>query len=139
MSTAIFQHPDTQSVTPYASMGSKKLHEAADRALNHYLNPPIEEKSLSPAALFVVAPDVDCSKLLAMARDSLASASLLVSDFAGYLEGSQRHTALAIQQIIMLAELAVNRVADSADGAGQTSPASTSNPSNASKSGTFAT
>ncbi|MHC8317306.1 DUF6124 family protein [Pseudomonas sp. LB3P31] len=117
MSTAIFQHPDTQSVTPYASMGSKKLHEAADRALNHYLNPPNEEKtSAQPATLFVVAPDVDSSKLLSMARDSLASASLLVSDFVGYLEGSQRHTALAIQQIIMLAELAVNRVADSADG-----------------------
>ncbi len=117
MSTAIFQHPDTQSVTPYASMGSKKLHEAADRALNHYLNPPSEEKPASTAALFVVAPDVDCSKLLLMARDSLASASLLLSDFVGYLEGSQRQTALAIQQIIMLTELAVNRVADCSDGA----------------------
>ncbi|MCK1794138.1 DUF6124 family protein [Pseudomonas violetae] len=121
MSTAIFQHPDTQSITPYASMGSKKLHEAADRALNHYLNPPSEEKPASPTALFVVAPDVDCSKLLAMARDSLASASLLVSDFVGYLEGSQRHTAMAIQQIIMLAELAVNRVADCSDGAASAS------------------
>jgi hypothetical protein len=37
---------------------------------------------------------------------------LLASDFAGLLEGAQRSTMLAIQQIIMLGELAVNRVLD---------------------------
>jgi hypothetical protein len=37
---------------------------------------------------------------------------MMASDFAGYLEGPHRHTAMAIQQIVMLAELAVNRMLD---------------------------
>ncbi|MBK5414289.1 hypothetical protein JFV26_06715 [Pseudomonas sp. TH31] len=37
---------------------------------------------------------------------------LLASDFAWLLEGPQRSTMLEIQQIIMLGELAVNRVLD---------------------------
>ncbi|MCE6977730.1 hypothetical protein EI534_10065 [Pseudomonas frederiksbergensis] len=41
-----------------------------------------------------------------------AQASVMASDFAGYLEGPHRHTAMAIQQIVMLAELAVNRMLD---------------------------
>jgi hypothetical protein len=45
----------------------------------------------------------------------LASASVLASDFANNLIGPQRHIALAIQQIIMVAELAVNRALDNVD------------------------
>jgi hypothetical protein len=40
---------------------------------------------------------------------------VLASDFAGCLEGPQRNTMLAIQQIIMLGELAVNRALDNID------------------------
>ena len=36
----------------------------------------------------------------------------MAGDFAGYLEGPHRHTAMAIQQIVMLAELAANRMMD---------------------------
>ncbi len=36
----------------------------------------------------------------------------MTSDIAAYIELPQRRTILAIQQIIMLAELAVNRVLD---------------------------
>ena len=32
--------PETDPVSPYESLHSKKLHEAADRALDHYLCPP---------------------------------------------------------------------------------------------------
>ena len=39
----------------------------------------------------------------------------MASDFAGFLEGPQRNTMLALQQIIMLGELAVNRVLDKLD------------------------
>ncbi|MGF6490056.1 hypothetical protein ABH904_003829 [Pseudomonas frederiksbergensis] len=45
----------------------------------------------------------------------MASASVLATDFANNLIGPQRHTALAIQQIIMVAELAVNRALDNVD------------------------
>ena len=32
--------PETDPTSPYESLDSKKLHEAADRALDHYLCPP---------------------------------------------------------------------------------------------------
>jgi hypothetical protein len=39
----------------------------------------------------------------------------MAGDFADQLSRPQRSTALAIQQIVMLAELAVNRVLDRVD------------------------
>jgi len=65
--------------------------------------------------MFMIAPGIDSESLLAHACESLASASVLASDFANDLSGPQRNTALAIQQIIMLAELAVNRALDNVD------------------------
>jgi hypothetical protein len=65
--------------------------------------------------MFVVAPDIGTETLLAHACESLASASVMASDFAGFLEGSQRNTMLGIQQVIMLAELTVNRALDNVD------------------------
>ncbi|MHC8326187.1 DUF6124 family protein [Pseudomonas sp. LB1P83] len=109
--------PETDDVSPYDPLDPKKLNEAADRALDHYLNPsalktPVIRK---PSAMFIVAPDIDNESLLAHACESLASARVLASDFAGHLEGPQRHTMLGIQQVIMLAELAVNRALDGID------------------------
>ncbi|MGL6242580.1 DUF6124 family protein [Pseudomonas sp.] len=106
--------PETDDVPPYESIDSKKLNEAAERALDHYLNPaalksPVARK---PSTMFVIAPDIKDEDLLAHTCESLAQASVMASDFAGYLEGPNRHTAMAIQQIVMLAELAVNRMLD---------------------------
>ncbi|MBK5510272.1 hypothetical protein JFT87_08985 [Pseudomonas sp. TH15] len=53
--------------------------------------------------------------LLAHACESLASASAAASNFADELSGLQRNTMLALQQIIMLSELAVNRALDNLD------------------------
>ena len=63
----------------------------------------------------MILPDIDTESLLAHACESLASANVMIIDFATYLSGSQRNTALAIAQIIMLAELAVNRALDNVD------------------------
>ncbi|WP_030128666.1 DUF6124 family protein [Pseudomonas sp. QTF5] len=106
--------PETDDVSPYESPNSKKRNDAAERALNHYLNPsalksPVARK---PSTMFMVAPDIKDEDLLAHTCESLAQASVMASDFAGYLEGPHRHTAMAIQQIVMLAELAVNRMLD---------------------------
>ena len=106
--------PAADDVSPYESPDSKKLNDAADRALNHYLNPsalksPVARK---PSTMFFVSPDIKDEDLLAHACESLASASVMTSNFAGYLEGPHRHTAMAIQQIVMPAELAVNRMLD---------------------------
>ena len=104
--------PETDDVSPYESIDSKKLHEAADRALDHYLNPCALKSPMArkPSTMFLVAPDIKDEDLLAHTCESLAQASVMAGDFAGYLEGPHRHTAMAIQQIVMLAELAVNRM-----------------------------
>ena len=39
----------------------------------------------------------------------------MLSDFAGLMEGTHRNTMLGIQQVVMLGELAVNRVLDNLD------------------------
>ena len=94
-----------------------KDREAIKRALDYYLDPPAPytEKPRRPSTMFMVAPGAGTESLLAHAYESLASASVLATDFANNLIGPQRHTALAIQQIIMVAELAVNRALDNVD------------------------
>ncbi|WP_460148068.1 DUF6124 family protein [Pseudomonas sp. S2_A02] len=108
--------PETDNVSPYESADSKKFHDAANRALDHYLNPtPNKTEGRKPSRMFMVAPDMDNESLLAHVCESLASASVMTSDIAAYVEAPQRHTILAIQQAIMLAELAVNRMLDNVD------------------------
>ena len=40
--------PVTDPASPYESPDSKKLHEAAERALDHYLGPPTAEIMAAP-------------------------------------------------------------------------------------------
>ena len=68
-----------------------------------------------PITLFMIAPDIDTETLLAHACESLASANVMASDLAGFLHGPYRNALLGIAQIIMLAELAVNRALDNID------------------------
>ncbi|MHC8331286.1 DUF6124 family protein [Pseudomonas sp. LB3P25] len=91
--------------------------EAIKRALDYYLDPPDQyaPKPRRPSTMYMIAPNMDTESLLAQACESLASASVMASDFATNLIGPQRNTVLAIQQIIMLAELAVNRALDNVD------------------------
>ncbi|MFJ2489159.1 DUF6124 family protein [Pseudomonas sp. NPDC087639] len=91
-----------------------KNHEAIKRALDFYLCPE-PSKPRRPSTMFMVCPNIDTESLLAHACESLASASAATSNFANELSGLQRNTALGIQQIIMLAELAVNRALDRVD------------------------
>ena len=109
--------PEAESTTPYITTTSRKLHHAVDCALDYYLKPsaPLMAASHTPSSIFVVAPDIDNETLLVHACESLASASVMASEFAGVLEGTHRNTMLALQQVIMLVELAVNRVLDNLD------------------------
>ena len=105
------QAPDPAS--PYESLNSKKLHAAAERALDHYLAPEkIMATPYSPSTLFMVNPQSDTETLLANACESLASATVMLGDFAGMLEGPNRNTLLGIAQVVMLGELAVNKALD---------------------------
>ncbi|MHC8289149.1 DUF6124 family protein [Pseudomonas sp. XS1P51] len=109
---------EAERTSPYISLESRKLHQAADRALDYYLNPAAREAPnppRKPSSVFVVAPDVNPEALLAQACESLASASVMASDFAALLDGAQRNTMMALQQIIMLGELAVNRMLDNVE------------------------
>ena len=108
--------PQAESTSPYESLDSKKLHDAAERALDHYLKPSAAAVRFhKPSSMFQVVPDMDNESLLVHACESLASASIMTSDIAAYVESPQRQTILAIQQIIMLADLAVNRALDNLD------------------------
>ncbi|PWK44043.1 DUF6124 family protein [Pseudomonas sp. B21-040] len=107
---------DTTISDPETSRDEDLLRDrdAIKRALDYYLDPPAHytEKPRRPSTMFMIAPNNDTESLLVNACESLASASVMASDFATDLIGPQRHKAMAIQQIIMLAELAVNRAVD---------------------------
>ncbi|MHA3737757.1 DUF6124 family protein [Pseudomonas sp. Eth.TT006] len=108
--------PVTDPASPYESFDSKKLHAAAERALDHYLVPEkIMATPYSPSALFMVNPQSDTETLLVNACESLASATVMLGDFAGMLEGPNRHTLLGIAQVVMLGELAVNKALDNVE------------------------
>ncbi|WP_425518813.1 DUF6124 family protein [Pseudomonas serboccidentalis] len=62
--------PEPDNTSPYESLDSRKLHDAAERALDHYLK---------PCALFQVAPGMDNESLLVHACESLASASIMLT------------------------------------------------------------
>ena len=105
--------PQNDDVSPYESLDSKKLHQAADRALDHYLCPPgSTPPPFSPRAMYAVTADTKNEDLLANACETLASAKTIAQEFAGLVKPSQRRTLMGIAQLIMLGELAVNRVLD---------------------------
>ena len=89
--------PESDNVSPCDRLNPKRL-------------PPHK-----PSTIYLIAPGVDTETLLVNACESLASASVIASDFAGLMEGPHRNTMLGIQQNIMLAELAVNRALDIVD------------------------
>ena len=108
--------PEHEATSPYESFDSKKLHEAAERALDHHLGtPPDTNSKHRNGCLFSVCPNINTETLLVHASESLASASVMASDLAGFLDGPHRNTLLGIQQVIMLGELAVNRALDNID------------------------
>ncbi|MEB2855103.1 hypothetical protein VKY20_05755 [Pseudomonas atacamensis] len=107
--------PPTDPASPYESPDSKKFHEAADRALDHYLGPSSAEFMAPPYksnTLYMTNPDADNESLLADACETLGSATVMLNDQAGLVNGSQRKTLQGIAQIVMVAEMAVNRVLD---------------------------
>ncbi|MFJ2480119.1 DUF6124 family protein [Pseudomonas sp. NPDC087598] len=105
--------PEADSVSPYESLDSKKFHEAADRALDHYLCPP---GSTPPPrrirGMYAVTADNKNEELLIDASETLASAKTIAQDCASLLPAAQRRALLGIAQLIMLGELAVNRALD---------------------------
>ncbi|WLG23110.1 DUF6124 family protein [Pseudomonas sp. FP1154] len=109
--------PETDSTSPHPSRKKKQHDEAAKRALDFYLLPKQKKPkdATKPGQLFTVVKDIDNESLLANLSETLASADAMVSDLAFELEGSRRHFALGIQQLIELSSLLANRVLDNVD------------------------
>mgnify|MGYP001561503788 FL=1 len=106
--------PVTDPASPYESLDSKKLNDAAERALDHYLNPVtlIMASTNEPEPMYFANPKYNTESLLANASETLGSASVMLNNFAAMLDNSHRKTALGIAQVVMLGELAVNQALD---------------------------
>ena len=94
------------------------LHDAAERALNHYLGPasrPTESPEKPASHLFSVNPNQDTETLLVHASQTLAAVDAMSSDLAFELQGKQRHVALAIQQMVSLGALLVAQTLERID------------------------
>ncbi|CDF93939.1 MULTISPECIES: DUF6124 family protein [unclassified Pseudomonas] len=110
--------PNPPQTDPSANgLDPKKVQEATDRALDFYLNPKDTDAGTDtpPGQLFTVIDGIDTESLLANLSESLASANAMINDLAFDLEGSRRHVALGIQQVIELSELLANRALDNVD------------------------
>ncbi|MDO7899833.1 DUF6124 family protein [Pseudomonas citrulli] len=82
-------------------------------------NPPdidsTGKPAVDPGQLFTIVKDVDTETLLANLSETLASANAMVCDLAFDLEGSRRHVALGIQQLIELGGLLASRALDNSE------------------------
>lgn len=89
----------------------------AERVIDSYLNPKPSQpdKKPSPDQLFTVVEGIDAESLLANLSETLASANVMANDLAFELEGSRRHFALGLQQLIELGQMLANRALDVVD------------------------
>ncbi|MBV4459111.1 hypothetical protein KVG96_14210 [Pseudomonas sp. COR58] len=109
--------PTTDPASPYESIDSRKLNEAAERALDHYLNPAARIMATPSDAdpMYLPNPVYDTESLLANASENLGSASEMLNNFAATLDNGHRRTALGIAQLVMLSEVAVGQALDNVE------------------------
>ncbi|MFJ2321020.1 DUF6124 family protein [Pseudomonas sp. NPDC087817] len=108
--------PETDdSVSPYKSTQSKKLHEAAEKALDHYLKPTVSSSRNSVdrgMQMFMIAPDLNREAVAIQTYETFSSVSILLLDLADSLDDKPRHLAMAIYQLsemgLLLAEQALD-------------------------------
>ena len=109
--------PHTDPVPYDASfdLDPEKMKVAADRALLIYLNPRATKTQIAPrkpSSVFVIDAAADDETLLVDACASLGSASAIVNDLIDLADNPRRQTLLVLQRVILMGELAVNRVLD---------------------------
>lgn len=102
-----------ENLSAYTRLDSEERREAADRALRIHLSPDTPAKpDTQEGQVFSVVPGLNTESLLTTLSETLASANAMASDLAFDLEGSRRHVALGLQQLIELGTLLVNRALD---------------------------
>jgi len=107
--------PDTDPVSPYESPDSKKLNDAAERALDHHFPPTKPKQSKRNGQLFSVCPDINTDALLANASEDSRSISAIAADLADNVDGPQRSVALALSRMADGVHLLVERALDDLD------------------------
>ena len=105
--------PDTDPVSPYEP-DSKKLHEAAERALDFHFPSSADIKATprTSSKLFSVDPEATAETLAVFLVETLASVDVMVHQLVDHLEGESRYALLGISNSIMVAEITANRVLD---------------------------
>ena len=110
--------PNFNRTNPLADFDSiedlLKDRAAAERALNHYLNPKKPEPSTDPPihSLFSVTAKADADTLLTSTSETLASIKAMAEDLAFEVEGTRRSVALGIHQLVELCQLLVDKALD---------------------------
>ncbi|MDR7284013.1 hypothetical protein J2X84_002843 [Pseudomonas corrugata] len=105
--------PTSPESADFSSADLSKLSETTECTVSARLRNPNRPDPVSH--VFSINPNVDTESLLCHATETLASLNVMTTDLACELEGSRRNEALAIQQLIVLAELMVNRALDILD------------------------
>ena len=72
--------PKAEDLSAYTTLDTKKLREAADRALNIHLSPTPPKPDTQEGQIFSVVPGLDTESVLTTLSETLASADALVSD-----------------------------------------------------------
>jgi len=106
--------------SPYGTLDSRKLQDAANRALDHYLKQentepcfanerPTEERSMK---MFTVVPDANPEALTIETYETFSTVSILLLDLAESLDDKPRHLAMAIYRMSELGLMLVERSLD---------------------------
>lgn len=109
--------PDADNASPNESPETQKRDEATNRNDDdhHASFADIRATPRTPCTMYIVNPEVDVQTLLGSVSESLASACVITMDLADRETGTSRNTLLGIFEIIMLAEISVNRALDQLD------------------------
>ncbi|VVM82078.1 DUF6124 family protein [Pseudomonas fluorescens] len=107
--------PPTDPIPHDPALDPQKVKEATNRALDYYLRP--EALGAPPSSppfrpVYLVDPTLDEETLLVEACESLSYAHSMAGNIANSIGGPERKPLLALQQVIMLNELLVNRLLD---------------------------
>ncbi|TBN35402.1 DUF6124 family protein [Pseudomonas sp. BGI-2] len=108
---------ETDDVSPYESTDSKKLNDAAERALDFRFpsNADIKSTPRTRSTLFSVDPEATAETLAVYLVETLASVDVMVHQLVDHLEGESRYALLGISNSIMVAEITAKRVLDKID------------------------
>ena len=95
---------------PDNSRNDTRLQAAANRAIDHYLQPESPQSAPElPTTLFSLTPRADTQTLLVNASETLNSACEMASRLAFDLDGPPRSLLLAIHQLVEMGGLLVDR------------------------------